>query len=92
MSIDQTLKERGKIYGQYSEVARISQNIKAAYEDSANWHCLDPEKRESLHMIANKISRILNGDPSDWDSWHDIIGYATLIEKNLHNMQPTIEP
>jgi len=91
MNIDQTLKERGKIYGQYTEVARVSQNIKAAYEDSANWHYLDPEKRESLQMIANKISRILNGDPNDQDSWHDIIGYATLIEKNLHNTQHKLE-
>ena len=83
MNIDQTLTERGKIYGEYSQVARVSQNIKAAIEDSTNWPHLDPEKRETMHMIANKLARILNGDQNDKDSWHDIIGYATLIQDRL---------
>lgn len=32
-------------------------------------------------MIQHKIGRILNGDPAYADSWHDIAGYATLVEK-----------
>ena len=36
-------------------------------------------------MIANKIGRILNGDPNYPDSWHDIAGYATLIENELQS-------
>ncbi len=39
--------------------------------------------KESFQMIANKIGRILNGDPLYKDSWTDIIGYATLIETDL---------
>jgi len=34
-------------------------------------------------MIAHKIGRILNGDPDYQDSWHDIIGYARLVERQL---------
>lgn len=34
-------------------------------------------------MIAGKIARIINGDPNYVDSWHDIAGYATLIEQEL---------
>ena len=36
-------------------------------------------------MIAVKISRILTGDPSHADNWHDIAGYATLVERRLNN-------
>lgn len=34
-------------------------------------------------MIVHKIGRILNGDPNYADSWHDIAGYATLIDQQL---------
>jgi len=34
-------------------------------------------------MILHKIARILNGDPEYSDNWHDIAGYATLIEVAL---------
>jgi len=36
-------------------------------------------------MICHKISRIVNGDPNYKDSWHDIIGYAKLIEDKLED-------
>jgi len=29
-------------------------------------------------MLANKLSRIVNGDPEYQDSWDDIAGYALL--------------
>ena len=31
-------------------------------------------------MILHKLARILNGDPNYVDSWHDIAGYAILVE------------
>lgn len=34
-------------------------------------------------MQAHKQARILNGDPNYADSWHDIAGYATLVEQEL---------
>jgi hypothetical protein len=52
-------------------------------QDSDGWQRLEADQQESLHMIANKISRILNGDPDYIDSWHDIVGYAQLIEDRL---------
>jgi hypothetical protein len=51
--------------------------------DSPNWGDLTDDKREALEMIAHKIGRILNGDPEYKDSWHDIIGYARLVEDTL---------
>ena len=48
-----------------------------------NWEELSPAQKESLEMIVHKIARILNGDPNYADSWHDISGYATLIDNAL---------
>lgn len=83
MEIENTLKNRHSCYGNFESQAEISQNIKKAMKASANWNNLYPEMREALEMIANKISRILNGDFTHIDSWHDIAGYAKLIEQKL---------
>lgn len=40
---------------------------------------------EALDMICHKIARILAGDPNEPDHWHDIAGYATLVEKEIKN-------
>ncbi len=47
------------------------------------WNSLDSDQKVALEMIAHKIARIINGNPSHVDSWHDIAGYATLIEQRL---------
>lgn len=83
MDIQETLKERGNRYGEFDEHARITQNIKRAMSDSPNWSTLPDPMKEALEMTAHKIGRILNGDPTYKDSWHDIIGYAKLVEEKL---------
>lgn len=50
---------------------------------SPKWRSLDPDQKEALEMIVHKIGRILNGDPDYADSWHDIAGYAKLVEDRL---------
>lgn len=86
-TIDKTLEQRGERYGDFEEHARITQNIKRAMQNSPNWCKLSDDKREALDMVAHKIGRILNGDPTFHDSWHDIVGYVRLVEKTL---QPTL--
>jgi hypothetical protein len=81
--IDETLTERQSQYGDFDKHAEITQRIKRAMTDSANWTNLDDDKKECLEMVAHKIGRILNGDPNFHDSWLDIIGYVTLIERDL---------
>ena len=88
-TIEETLKERGSRYGEFDEHARITQNIKAAIVDSRRWAELDDDMRECLEMIAHKIGRIVNGDPTYIDSWTDIIGYTRLVEKRLIDEQST---
>lgn len=84
-TIDEVLEERGSRYGDFTEHARITQNIKRAMKDSPNWENLQDDAKEALEMVAHKIGRILNGDPDYKDSWTDMIGYIKLIEKYLNN-------
>jgi hypothetical protein len=81
--INETLAVRETRYGEYIEVAAIAQNLKFVMQQTANWNQLEADQMESLDMIANKIARILNGDPNYDDSWHDIAGYATLVADRL---------
>lgn len=83
-TIEETLEQRGKRYGDFHEHARITQNIKRAMQDSPNWSALTDDKKESLEMLAHKIGRILNGDPEYYDSWFDIIGYTKLVADTLY--------
>jgi len=85
--INDTLNERGAKYGSFIDQGRIEQNIKTAFADSPNWATLKPDAKSALEMIATKISRILKGDPDYNDSWHDIIGYAKLVEDRI-NAEP----
>lgn len=85
LGIDATLEERGRRYGEFAEHARITQRIKAEMRNSSNWCELPFPMKESLEMIAHKIGRILNGDPDYADSWHDISGYAKLVEDELES-------
>ncbi len=83
MSVESTLSERGTRYGVFEQQGVIAQCIKQAMRNSKNWAGLECDMAEALDMIANKIARILNGDPYYADSWHDIAGYAQLIENRL---------
>lgn len=83
MDIEETLGERQKTYGDFTDVAHRAQTIKAAMRSSKGWNLMASCQRESLEMIANKLARILEGDKNHADSWHDIAGYAQLVVKYL---------
>jgi len=85
--IDGTLQERGKRYGDFCGHAQITQEIKRVMHRCPSWDNISHDKREALEMIAHKMGRILNGDPNYADSWHDIIGYARLVEQTLEDKE-----
>lgn len=85
-SIENTLIERGKRYGEFYRHALITQGIKREMRLSPNWGILTDSMKEALEMVAHKIGRILNGDPEYLDSWHDIIGYIRLVEQELEEI------
>ena len=86
-TIDDTLAERGNRYGSFTGHAQITQQIKMSMMLGDKWAYLAHDQAEALDMIAHKIGRILNGDPDYIDSWHDIIGYARLVEQRLISEQ-----
>jgi hypothetical protein len=81
--IDQTLTSKQRLYGDYVYAATISQEIKNVMHHGLRWKDLTSEQRESLDMIANRIGRILGGDPNHYESWHGISGFAELIAQQL---------
>ena len=79
MNIEDTLQERGKRYGDFAFHAQIADNIVLAMISSDGWDSLTCVQQQALRVIADKIERILNGDPDYIDNWHDIAGYSTLV-------------
>lgn len=77
--VSNLLHLRESTHGNYEVQAAVAQKIKKIWEDTPNWPKLGDAERESLHMIAAKISRILCGDPKCKDHWVDLAGYAQLI-------------
>lgn len=82
-TLKDTLSERTGRYGDFRDHARIAQNLQTAMHDSPNWATLPAMHKEALQIIQHKIARILNGDPNYADNWHDIQGYAKLVEDRL---------
>ena len=82
--IDEVLKERGDRYGDFGDHAEIAQGFKKIMMNSRSWMDLTPSMKQTMEMFADKMARILNGDPFYDDSWIDIIGYSQLIVNQLH--------
>lgn len=78
-----TLNARGKRYGVFEDNARIAQNLKDVVRTAGRWDEMSKDQREAVDMILSKISRLTTGDPDYRDNWHDIAGYAQLIEQRL---------
>lgn len=81
--VDGILAEREKTHGDFTEHARITQEIKAAMHVTRNWKNLSTVQREALEMVAHKVGRILAGDPDVVDHWADSAGYMELVAKRL---------
>lgn len=86
--IQDTLNERENTHGSYVQVANLTRSLMANMEYSKNWSELYPFQQEALHMIAVKIARALEGDADEQDHWHDMAGYATLVENCLKQVRP----
>lgn len=90
--VSETLSERGARYGDFTDHAIIAQNMQDVMRRTQGWGILTPVKKQALTVIADKIARILNGDPDHRDNWHDIQGYAKLAEDRCSIAPSTAEP
>lgn len=90
LTVEATLAQRGSRYGDFTDHARLCQQFKDTATSFTtqeglrrHWDELDPVKKQALEVIFDKIARILSGDPNYDDNWHDIQGYAKLVEDRL---------
>ena len=83
--VNTVLDEREDQYGSYMQSSDTAIKIKSAMHNAIarNDLHLYPDQLMSLDMIAVKVSRIVNGNPSYRDSWLDIAGYAMLVADRL---------
>jgi hypothetical protein len=88
-NVADTLAERGARYGKFNGHAAITQEIKASLYAHANTVGVELNHihSEAIDMICHKLGRIVNGDPNSADSWHDIAGYAKLVEDEINGKQ-----
>ncbi len=83
-NVDETLKQRGSRYGSYSDVADLTVEIfNPIWQKIQGREEFKPYHVEALHMICSKIARAVCGDPMYADNWHDIGGYAKLVENEI---------
>lgn len=88
-TMKETMKNRGSHYGEFTDVAILCQHMSTLVENAdqtcgAVWSKpMNPVQREAMKMILTKIARICVGDANHADSWHDIQGYAKLVEDRL---------
>lgn len=81
-TIKETLSQRQSQYGSFEDVATATQDLLKILEKTG-LKSLPSMHKEALHMICSKMVRIVNGDHNFIESWHDIAGYATLMENEL---------
>lgn len=81
--VQSTLSTRGNTHGDFQDNGRVMQHFKSIARHQQGWDNLKPFQAEAVDMICHKLGRILCGDPNFTDHWHDIAGYATLVENIL---------
>jgi hypothetical protein len=85
MNIEDTLKQREQQHGSFPAHCLIEVQLNKLIAPHAVK--LDHVQMVGLSMILHKLARILNNGHNHVDSWHDIAGYATLVEKWLNDEQ-----
>lgn len=81
--VDNTLEQRGEVYGSYKVGTEASGKIlNALNEIHYDKHHTDLAGKDlvAIHYIVMKLVR-LAATPEHLDSWHDIQGYAKLAEE-----------
>ncbi len=78
-----TLAARKAVHGEFRDHAGLAQALKDVARGGCSWEQMEPMQREAVDMILHKIARACAGNPHYVDHWHDIAGYARLVEERL---------
>jgi hypothetical protein len=79
----EVLAERGERYGDFKDHAKLCQDLKTVMRTGKSWNDCSDTHKQALEVIADKIARMLNGDPNYEDNVVDIIGYSQLVLDQL---------
>lgn len=83
--IETTLALREEVHGDFRDNALATQTCMEALMNCPSWHKMSAVAKTSTFLIIQKLSRACSGNPDFEDHWHDIQGYAKLVEDNLPN-------
>ncbi|WP_375458871.1 hypothetical protein [uncultured Enterovirga sp.] len=78
-----TLEQRRSVHGDFTDHAAVTQALKDIARAAPSWARMSPVAREAIDMILHKVGRACAGNPDHADHWHDIGGYARLVEERL---------
>lgn len=84
-----TLTARAAEYGPFDTKSASIQRLKSEFRAMPKWSEMTGAMQEALDLIATKIGRIGFGNPAHQDSWHDIVGYAKLVDDALSDEPKT---
>lgn len=85
MGVVATIKARHSTHGDFSEQSKFCMQLCELFISHPGWPLLDPEHKHALLMICVKMSRLMSGNPNVADHWHDIAGYAALVENKIND-------
>ena len=80
-NIEATLAEREVQHGPFVSYADIRAELLQVMDGRRG--SLTNAQIAGLEMIMHKIARVLNKGNNHSDTWHDIAGFATLVEKSI---------
>lgn len=83
--VSSILEERAAHYGDFKNVANVTDHLVCALELGANSGNLDSVTKLSFYMICNKMARAVCGKITE-DTIRDIQGYAALILEHSSNV------
>ena len=82
MTVEETLVQRGSVYGDFKDQVACVSGIVSIMKTCAHKNSLEVtiETLAEWHYLAIKLARIA-ANPIHVDSYHDLAGYALLMEK-----------
>jgi hypothetical protein len=91
-SLTDTPAARKAQYGDFSDHARVAQELKDICRAAPSWGNMLPVHKEAMDMVMHKAARLLCGNPNHVDSWHDIGGYARCAEERCKESADACQP
>jgi hypothetical protein len=81
--LNKTLEDRKSVYGEYSKLVELRTTIISGIKEQYFEHNKKVMPETDILCITDIVNKLcrLAVTPSHIDTWHDIAGYGTIIEK-----------